>query len=189
MHSYATGGKTKMWNAKPVSSQNSAEPVAETPRPQQTSIAARVSSSPQQGVSTIGKNITIHGDVTGTEALHVEGTVQGAIKLESAYLNIGPEAKVQTIVAREVVVRGSVNGSVTVSERIDIRSGGSVVGDVAAHSVSIEEGAYFKGSIDMRRQESSKQPAKAQSAGASSTSTSSSPKPEHQLEHAAASAY
>lgn len=193
-----------MWNAKPVSSQNSAEPNAEPPRPQQTSIAARVTSSPQQGVSTIGKNITIHGDVTGTEALHVEGTVQGAIRLEGAYLNVGPEAKVQTIVAREVVVRGSVNGTVTVSERIDIRSGGSVVGDVAAHSVSIEEGAYFKGSIDMRRQEAPKQPQKTQSATTSQTPaasqahtmsqppatsqapmTSSSPKPEAQLEHAA----
>ncbi len=182
-----------MWNAKPMSSQNSAEANAEMPRPQQTSMAARVTSTPQQGVSTIGKNITIHGDVTGTEALHVEGTVQGAIRLEGAYLHIGSEAKVQTVVAREVVVRGSVNGSVSVTERIDIRSGGSVVGDVAAHSVSIEEGAYFKGSIDMRRQEAAKQAPKTQTVtttAAATTSqapmTSSSPKPEAQLEHAAA---
>jgi len=176
-----------MWNAKPLSPQNSAEPSAESPRPQQTSMAARVASAPQQGVSTIGKNITIHGDVTGTEALHVEGTVKGAIRLEGAYLNIGCDAKVQTIVAREVVVRGSVTGTVTVSERIDIRSGGSVVGDVAAHSVSIEEGAYFKGSIDMRSQETPKQQQKAQSAGTSpAPMTSSSPKPEPQLEHATA---
>ncbi len=187
MHSATVPEAIKMWNAKPVSSQNSAEPVADTPRPQQTSIAARVASAPQQGVSTIGKNITIHGDVTGTEALHVEGTVQGAIRLEGAYLNIGPDAKVQTIIAREVVVRGSVNGPVNVTDRIDIRSGGSVVGDVAAHSVSIEEGAYFKGSIDMRRQEAPMQRPKAQPATTSPAPiTSSSPKPESQLEHAAA---
>ena len=67
-------------------------------------------------------------------------------------------------------LRGSLTGNVNVSERIDIRHGGSVVGDVAAHSVSIEEGAYFKGSIDMRRPESARH-------SAQSVATSSSPKP------------
>ena len=84
--------------------------------------------------------------------------MKGSIRLESSYLNIGPDATVQSnVVAREVVVRGSVIGNVNVSERIDIRNGGSLVGDVTAHSVSIEEGAYFKGSIDMRRSGSARQ--------------------------------
>ncbi|MBZ5612272.1 MAG: polymer-forming cytoskeletal protein [Acidobacteriia bacterium] len=108
----------------------------------------------------IGKTISVKGEITGSEPLHIEGRVEGAIRLDGAYLNIGPEAIVKSqISAREVVVRGSVNGSVNVSERIDIRNGGSVVGDVTAHSVSIEEGAYFKGSIDMRRTEAARQPA------------------------------
>ena len=106
----------------------------------------------------IGKSITLTGDITGSEPLHVEGHVKGSIRLDTAYLNIGPGATVQsTVVAREVVVRGSVIGNVNVSERIDIRNGGSLVGDVTAHSVSIEEGAYFKGSIDMRRAEAARQ--------------------------------
>ncbi|MBZ5566694.1 MAG: polymer-forming cytoskeletal protein [Acidobacteriia bacterium] len=145
------------------------EPLVESPRPPNT-IAARVSALPQPGAAVIGKTITIAGDITGAEALHIEGRVKGRIGLEGAYLNIGPEAVVQSdISAREVVVRGTLTGQVNVSERIDIRNGGSLVGDVSAHSVSIEEGAYFKGSIDMRRSESTRQ-------SAPSVSISTSPK-------------
>ena len=118
----------------------------------ENSVAARVTAMPQQNPASIGKSITIKGEITGSEALHIEGRVEGIIRCNGAYLNIGPEASVQAKVeAREIVVRGSVIGNVSVTERIDIRSGGSLVGDVVAHSVSIEEGAYFKGSIDMRR--------------------------------------
>ena len=163
-----------MWNPKPNYPPNSSprpEPSTETPRPIEHSMAARVATLPPQNVSVIGKSITITGDITGSESLHVEGHVKGAIRLETSYLNIGPEATVQSnVVAREVVVRGSVIGNVSVSERIDIRNGGSLVGDVTAHSVSIEEGAYFKGSIDMRRAESARQKAP-------SVQLSSSPKP------------
>jgi cytoskeletal protein CcmA (bactofilin family) len=119
-------------------------------------MAARITALPQE-VAVIGKTISIKGEITGSEPLHIEGRVEGTVRFEGAYLNIGPEAVVKSqITAREVVVRGSVNGTVNVSERIDIRNGGSVVGDVVAHSVSIEEGAYFKGSIDMRRAEAAK---------------------------------
>ena len=149
-----------MWNSKPTYPPKSSlmtEPLAETPQPA-NSIAARVSALPQPGAAVIGKTITIAGDITGTEPLHIEGRVKGSIALEGAYLNIGPGAVLQSNVsAREVVVRGSLTGKVNVSERIDIRNGGSLVGDVSAHSVSIEEGAYFKGSIDMRRSESTRQ--------------------------------
>lgn len=151
-----------MWNQKPAyPGKESPETAAEAPRVQ-TSMAARVSASPQPNVAMIGKSITVTGEITGSEPLHVEGTVKGSIRLENSYLNIGADATVQSnISAREVVVRGSVAGNVNVSERIDIRSGGSLVGDVTAHSVSIEEGAYFKGSIDMRRSEPARQSAPA----------------------------
>lgn len=153
-----------MWNQKPAyppKSSPSPEPLVESPRPpessipkRESSIAARVATLPSQNISVIGKSITVTGEITGSEPLHVEGNVKGSIRLESSYLNIGPDATVQSnVVAREVVVRGSVIGNVNVSERIDVRHGGSLVGDVTAHSVSIEEGAYFKGSIDMRRSE------------------------------------
>jgi cytoskeletal protein CcmA (bactofilin family) len=163
-----------MWNDKPSyppKSSPTPEPAAPTPRTHETSMAARVATLPPQNVSVIGKSLTITGDIVGSEPLHVEGHVKGAIRLETSYLNIGPEATVQSnVVAREVVVRGSIVGNVNVSERIDIRNGGSLVGDVTAHSVSIEEGAYFKGSIDMRRTESTRHKAP-------SVQVSSSPQP------------
>ena len=170
-----------MWNSKPVYPAKispTPEPPAETPRNSESSIAARITAPAQQTVSVIGRTITITGDITGTEPLHLEGKVKGAVRLDNAYLNIGSEAKVEShITAREVVVRGTVTGNVDVSERIDIRTGGSLVGDVTAHSVSIEEGAYFKGSIDMRRPETSiRQKSQA-------VSSSSSPKP-FEPEHA-----
>jgi cytoskeletal protein CcmA (bactofilin family) len=159
-----------MWNNKvpyPPKDSPLPEPLVETPRTA-NSIAARVSALPQEGAAVIGKTIVITGDITGSEPLHVEGRVKGNIRLDGSYLNIGPEATLQSnISAREVVVRGSVTGNINVSERIDIRNGGSLVGEVAAHSVSIEEGAYFKGSIDMRRAESPRQIAQAISNSAS----------------------
>lgn len=145
-----------MWksNASAVPASSPAGSPAAAPPAQaariENSLAARVFTPPQP-VASIGKSLAIKGEITGSESLHIEGKVEGAIRLAGAYLNLGPEAVVQSnIEAREVVVRGSVMGNVNVSERIDIRSGGSLVGDVVAHSVSIEEGAYFKGSIDMR---------------------------------------
>lgn len=119
-----------------------------------SSLAALLTTPQPQNLASIGKSITIKGEITGSEALQIEGRVEGAIHLAGAYLNIGPDAVVHShIQAREVVVRGEVVGNVETSERIDIRNGGSLTGDVAAKSVSIEEGAYFKGSIDMRRSE------------------------------------
>lgn len=134
-------------------------PVATPIRPERpaTSLAAMLTSPQPQNLASIGKSITIKGEITGSEALQIEGCVEGAIHLTGSYLNIGPEAVVHSqIEAREVVVRGEVVGNVNTSERIDIRNGGSLTGDVVARSVSIEEGAYFKGSIDMRRAEQAK---------------------------------
>ncbi len=168
-----------MWNQKPgYPSKEAPEPPAEAPRAQ-TSMAARISASPQPNVAMIGKTITVTGEITGSEPLHVEGKVKGSIRLENSYLNIGAEAAIQSnVTAREVVVRGSVTGNVNVSERIDIRSGGSLVGDVTAHSVSIEEGAYFKGSIDMRRSEPARQSAPAVTVKAPAPKASE-PEPAH----------
>src|SRR5438477_7935662 len=99
------GGICTMWNQKPAypsKNPSSNEPLAETPRPaespvavRETSIAARVTTLPSQNVSVIGKGLTITGAITGTEPLHVEGNVKGSIRLDPAYLNIGPQATVQ----------------------------------------------------------------------------------------------
>ena len=143
-----------MWNP------NSKPARADEPQPPQPSgMAARITSAAQPNTAYIGKTICIKGEIAGAESLHIDGRVEGALRLDGAYLNVGPGAMVRANVwAREAVIRGEVAGNLTATERLDIRNGGSLVGDVVAACVSIEEGAYFKGSIDMRRQE--KAPAK-----------------------------
>jgi cytoskeletal protein CcmA (bactofilin family) len=117
---------------------------------------------PEDGLKTsvntpnavIGKNLVIKGEISGTEPLLIEGQVEGTVNVNGCYVGIGPSGKVKaTISAAEVVVRGSVNGNLQVSERLEIRSGGSVNGDIVTRRLSIEEGAYFHGTIDMQKPE------------------------------------
>ena len=153
-----------MWNpAKAPTPFTPNSPAEPAPPARTESMAAHVTNAAQQTPAYIGKSLHIKGEVSGTEALHIDGRVEGFVRLDGAYLNVGPGAVVKANVsAREVVIRGEVTGNVTTTERLDIRNGGSLVGDIVAHSVSIEEGAYFKGSIDMRRVEPARpQPVKA----------------------------
>ena len=109
---------------------------------------------PQTPISVIGKKMVIKGEITSSEALHIEGRVEGPVDVGANYLHVGPEANVTSqITARELVVRGTVKGNVTLTDRLDIRSGGSLEGNAVAKRIMIEDGAYFKGSIDMRRAE------------------------------------
>ncbi len=102
----------------------------------------------------IGRSICIKGEVTGSESLHVDGRVEGPIQLADSCLHIGQDATViSQVTAREVVVHGTLQGNSTLADRLEIRSGGSLIGNVTARRISIEDGAYFKGSIDMRRAE------------------------------------
>ena len=104
--------------------------------------------------AVIGRSITVKGEISGAESLHIEGCVQGSINLADNYVHVGPDAIVSSnITARELVIRGTLQGNTTLDDRLDIRSGGSLTGDVTAKRISIADGAYFKGSIDMRRTE------------------------------------
>ena len=97
--------------------------------------------------------MTIKGEIRSREDLLVDGEVEGALELQSS-LTVGPNGKVKAnIRAREVVVYGSVRGNVEVAEKIAIRDQGSLVGDIKAAGISIDDGAYFKGSIDIVRPE------------------------------------
>jgi len=102
--------------------------------------------------ATIGKSLIIKGEVTGSEALYIDGRVEGSINLAGNRVTVGRNGVVSaSIAAREVVVIGKVKGNVTASDRVDIRSEGSLTGDVIAQRISIEEGAYFKGGIDIQK--------------------------------------
>lgn len=97
--------------------------------------------------------MSIKGDIRAREELVVDGEVEGTLESQSQ-ITVGVNGKVKSnIKAREVVVYGSVRGSVEVSEKIAIRGQGSLVGDIKAAGISIDDGAYFKGSIDIMRPE------------------------------------
>ena len=105
-----------------------------------------------QEQATIGKSLVVKGEVTGSESLYIDGRVEGAINLPGNRVTVGRNGQVQANVnAREVVVLGKVKGNINASDRVDIRNEGSLTGDVVCQRISIEDGAYFKGGIDIRK--------------------------------------
>jgi cytoskeletal protein CcmA (bactofilin family) len=135
------------------------EPAA--PRPVATTTTA--------DQATIGKSLVIKGEVTGSESLYIDGRVEGSINLAGNRVTVGRNGVVAAnINAREIVVLGKVRGNLTASDRVDIRSDGSLTGDVVAARISIEDGAFFKGGIDIRKgaQPNQKEEAKSSAAAA-----------------------
>jgi len=119
------------------------EPAA-APRP--------VTTTTTSDQATIGKSLVIKGEVTGSESLYIDGRVEGSINLSGNRVTVGRNGVVAAnINAREIVVLGKVRGNLTASDRVDIRSDGSLTGDVVAARISIEDGAFFKGGIDIRK--------------------------------------
>jgi cytoskeletal protein CcmA (bactofilin family) len=100
----------------------------------------------------LGKSVVIKGEVTGSESLYIDGRVEGSIHLPGNRVTVGRNGVVSAnISAREIVVLGKVRGNMTASDRMDIRGEGSLTGDMVAQRISIEDGAYFKGSVDIRK--------------------------------------
>lgn len=131
--------------AVPASSAPVANEPVTTPRPVSTT-------STTADQATIGKSLVIKGEVTGSESLYIDGRVEGSINLSGNRVTVGRNGVVSAnINAREIVVLGKVRGNLTASDRVDIRSDGSLTGDVVAARISIEDGAFFKGGIDIRK--------------------------------------
>lgn len=146
-----------MWKPSqtgPVSSTPTPEPPRATPMPAPAEPPAR----PQAVVgeqATIGKGLYIKGEITGSESLFIDGKVEGSLNLPGNRVTVGRNGQVSAnITAREIVVLGKVKGDVTATDRVDIRAEGSLNGNVAAARISIEDGAFFKGGIDIRKADS-----------------------------------
>lgn len=102
-------------------------------------------------VGHIGKSVIIHGELTGNEDLYLDGEIEGTIDLRDHKLVIGPNGKIKaTISARDVSLHGRVEGNISAGERIELKKGCTLVGDVSTQRIVIEDGAYFKGSIDIK---------------------------------------
>ncbi len=103
--------------------------------------------------ATIGRTLVIKGEISGSEALYIDGRVEGKITMPESRVTIGRNGKVDaSIQAREVVVMGKVNGNIECSDRVDIRSEGSVSGDISTVRISVEDGAALKGGIQVRNE-------------------------------------
>ena len=150
-----------MWKrdeaVKPTGPASPATPAAPA---QQTQTQASAPAQPEsrrhqlmeRDVVNIGKSVVIKGELNGSEDLTVEGHVEGKIELRDHVLTIGPNGKIKAqVFAKAVIVLGEVNGNVTATEKVDIRDGGSVDGDIISPRVAIAEGAHFRGSVDMQR--------------------------------------
>src|SRR3974390_2113013 len=123
-----------------------------TPAMTEPAAAPRPVTTTTSDQATIGKSLVIKGEVTGSESLYIDGRVEGSINLSGNRVTVGRNGVVAAnINARQMVVLAKVRGNLTASDRVDIRSDGSLTGDVVAARISIEDGAFFKGGIDIRK--------------------------------------
>lgn len=141
-----------MWNKK----------AEEDPRPRHANdpapvmvepVPSRPAVEPSRHVAVLGKSVVVKGQIFSQEDLTIDGEVAGTVQAEGHRLTIGPNGKLQAdgVKAREVVVMGKMNGSVEATEKVYIRKDAQLVGDVQTAGIVIEDGAYFKGGIDIRK--------------------------------------
>ena len=141
--------------AQKVQERDSTKPVVQSQEGRSMSAEAiRPSASmPVSSGARLGASLRVKGEISGNEDLHVDGTVEGLIQLDDRKLTVGIAAKLTAdVIAREIVVYGSVKGNLRARDRIEIKKDGSVVGDLTTARIMIEDGAYFKGAIEIDRQ-------------------------------------
>src|ERR1700730_16136090 len=104
--------------------------------------------------ATIGRSLVIKGEVSGTESLYIDGRIEGAVNFAGHRVTIGSNGSAAAnISAREVVIIGEVQGNIQCTDRLDIRSKGSLTGDVVTQRISVEDGAFLQGSVQVRAAE------------------------------------
>lgn len=142
----------------PVEPKKEATPVSSTP-------VGRFDSESRGNAATIGKAVKIVGQIFSKEDLFVDGDLEGTVEAMEHKLTIGPNGTVHASVkAREVVAQGTVQGNVEATDKIEIRKDAKLVGDIRTARIIIEDGAYFKGSIDIVKPEPAKTAARPQQA-------------------------
>ena len=154
-------------------------PVAAAPSPVVPQKETPKAADPHRGdVAHIGKSVQIKGELSGSEDLYFDGEIEGTIDLRDHTLIIGPNGKIKAGVnTRDLVVHGRIEGNITATGRVELRKSCTLIGDVSTHRIAIEDGAFFKGAIDIKekeaKEETRKPLASAASAGTSSSVSSS----------------
>ena len=126
-------------------------------------------------VGHIGKSVQIKGELTGSEDLYLDGSIEGTVDLRDHSLIIGPNGKIKAAIsARDLVVHGKVEGNITATGRVELRKSCTLIGDVSTQRIVIEDGAFFKGAIDIKENTQSMEARKPQVSAASAGMSSSS---------------
>lgn len=130
----------------------------------------------------IGKSVLVKGELSGSEDLYLDGEVEGSIELRDHSLVIGPNGRIRAnISAREVVVHGRVEGNVNASERAELKKSCVLIGDVSTQRIVIEDGAFFKGSVDLKKENKGDQRKPAPAAAPSGVNSGANSSPQSSL--------
>ena len=148
-------------------------PKSYTPTHSNPTAPIKTISSPIEQ-ATIGRTVVIKGEVSGSESLYIDGRVEGSLSFKDHRVTVGRNGVVAAnISAREVVIMGKVTGNIECTDRVDIRSEGSLTGDIQSRRISVEDGAMVRGSVQLtpadqkhEKQEKQTEPAKALAAAA-----------------------
>ena len=136
------------WNRTDERPPLTPEPARSVPQPPPA--AARPAPT---GGAMLGRGVTIKGEIVANEDLTIDGDVEGSVEVVGHRLTLGPNSKVEVseIKAHDLIVFGSLNGKVQVVDKVHIRKDASLIGDIQTAGIVIEDGAYFRGGIDITR--------------------------------------
>ena len=153
-----------MWKPRPDDKPASSNPAPQPSIPAVSAPVAPRESRPPEPAKTIepyraeiaahiGKSVMVKGELSGSEDLYLDGEVQGTIELREHKLVVGPNGRIHANVsAREVVLHGKAEGNIICSERVELKRSCVVTGDIVAQRIVIEDGAFFKGAVDLQRE-------------------------------------
>jgi cytoskeletal protein CcmA (bactofilin family) len=169
-----------MWKRRKDEASPVAHPISSTapsyPPARETPVEAPKADTVRAETSHIGKSVVVKGELSGSQDLYLDGEVEGSIELREHRLIIGPNGQVRANVdACDVEIHGKLYGNVHSSERVELKKTAMLVGDIVTQRIVIEDGAYFKGSIDIQEQAATPEIRRKSGLGASAASVPASP--------------
>lgn len=145
-----------MWSDRKQHEDPARTPSAPPARPERAVTEAPVTSAGRapvaesRGVAVIGKGMVIKGQIKSGEHMHIAGEVDGSLYLAGFDLTVTAESRVRAdVTAREVDIAGTIHGNVDATRKVTVRKGGNLIGDLRTPGIVIEDGAYFKGNIEI----------------------------------------